>query len=417
MEENNTTPLKSSDISIDFINEIYNDEEVKTLLACYQCGQCTSSCPATELFPRNPHQMVRLTGIGFKNQIIDDRALRYCLTCRTCQEYCPQNVDFIEFIKLARKTLIDQGIEYEETHNGILTTINELQANNPKGFEITSELVPEGYEFSKKGDVAYFFGCIPILDTVFDYLDVNLSEIAQNGVKILNKVLDKPPVLIENIKCCGHDALWKGQFDLFKSLAEHNVREINKLGVKKIITTCAECYRTLKLDYPKYLDNVNFEVIHLSELIAEKIEDGTLKFSDSSYKKVTYHDPCRLGRHMKVYDPPRDVLNSMEENGIIFNEMDRVKENGPCCGVSCFINCNDLTKLMQIDRLSEAKKVADVLTTTCTKCQIHFKCFIHEKKEKESEKIDLEITDLTNIIAEVMGLSEKRVNENKEGVK
>lgn len=399
--------IKNSDLDPNLIKEISEAEEAKTLLTCFQCGMCTSSCPVAEQFILNPHQMTRLAAIGASKQILNEEVLRFCLTCRTCQEYCPQNVDFIEFIKLARRLLIKQGIKYEETHDGILTIISELQANQSSGFKMSSDLIPDGYQISTKGKIAYFFGCLPILHVVFDYLNINLLEIAQNGIKILNKVLKQPPVIIENIKCCGHDALWKGHFETFKKLAEHNVNEINKLGIETIITTCAECYRTLKLDYPKYIKNVNFNVIHLSELIADKIKNNQLEFSETHNITATYHDPCRLGRHMKVYSPPREIFNGMQENGVIFNEMERSSENAPCCGVSCFINCNDLSKALQLDRIIEAKKVADLLVTTCPKCQIHYKCILHEKKEKPSDEIKLEISDLTNLIAKMMGVAGK----------
>jgi Fe-S oxidoreductase len=410
----NNDSIKSSNFDMNLIKEMHNSKETESLFACFQCGMCTSSCPITELFPYNPHQMVRLGALGEEKKIINDKVLRCCLTCRTCQEYCPQGVDFIEFIKLARTTLIDKEIEYEETHDGILSIISELQANQPKGFEISSELVPEGYKISKKGKIAYFFGCLPILNTVFDYLDANSLEIARNAIKILNKVLDQPPVIIDNIKCCGHDALWKGYHETFKKLAEHNVKQINKLGIETIITTCAECYRTLKLDYPRYVKNAKFNVIHLSELIADQLKNNKLKFSENNYEKVCYHDPCRLGRHMKVYSPPREILKSMEEYGIIFNEMERIREEAPCCGVSCFINCNDLSKGLQLDRLNEAKNVASLMVTTCSKCQIHYKCLLHEKKEKESEVLDIKVDDLTNLIAKMMGLAEDKNTIKKE---
>jgi heterodisulfide reductase subunit D len=408
--------IKSSDLDVNLINDLRDSKETKSLYNCFQCGMCTSSCPVIELFSYSPHQMVRLGALGGKDQIIDDKVLRYCLTCRTCQEYCPQGVDFVEFIKLARKTLIDQGIEYEETHDGILTTISELQAKQSNGFKITDELVPKGYKISKKGKIAYFFGCLPVLNTVFDYLDANSMEIARNAIKILNKVLDEPPVIIENIKCCGHDALWKGHRDTFEKLAQHNVKLINKLGIETIITTCAECYRTLKMDYPRYIKEAKFNVIHLSELIADKLKKNELKFSDNYYEKVSYHDPCRLGRHMKVYDPPREILRHMEENGIIFTEMERTREEAPCCGVSCFINCNDLSKGIQLDRLNEAKKVSNLMITTCSKCQVHYKCLLHEKKEKESEILEIKVDDLTNLISKMMGLTEKdNDTEEEEG--
>jgi len=398
--------IKSSDLDQKFLNNISEIDETRSIFACFECGMCTSSCPVAEFFLFDPHQMTRLTAIGASTQILNDQSLRFCLTCRICQEFCPQDVDFIEFIKKARTLSIEKGIEIDEPHDGILSTITEIQAKNQSGFKIPSNIIPEGFQLSKTGKVAYFFGCLPILDVIFDYLNLNLIGIAKNAVSILNKVFGKPPVIIENIKCCGHDALWKGRFTTFKELAEHNVKEINKLGIETIITTCAECYRTLKIDYPKYVKNVKFEVIHLSEFIANAIKKNEIKFSKTSNINVTYHDPCRLGRHLKVYEPPREILNNMENYGVNFNEMDRNTETSPCCGVSCFLNCNDLSRVLQIDRLTEAEKIADIMLTTCPKCLIHYNCMLQDKKEKKSDDINIKISDLTNLIAQFMDLDD-----------
>lgn len=354
--------------------------------------------------------MIKLASLGVKEQILKANVLNYCLTCQNCQEYCPQDINFIEFIKSARILLKDNGIVYEETHHGILKLISEIQANHSSGLKLPEDIIPEGYQISKKGNVAYFFGCLPILDVVFNGLKLNLVDIARNGIKILNNILDQPPVLLENIKCCGHDALWKGYFDVFKKLAIHNANEINKLGIKTVVTTCAECYRTLKIDYPKYV-NVNFEVVHLTELIANKIKNNQFDFLDSPNQVVTYHDPCRLGRHMKVYSPPRDILNSMKKHGIDFNEMQRVRENSVCCGVSCFINCTELSRALQFDRIKEAKNVADLMVTTCPKCQIHYNCMLQEKKEQSCDDIELKVYDLTNLIASMMKISGEKKEE------
>lgn len=318
-------------------------------------------------------------------------------------------MNFIEFIKSARKLLVEKIVKYKETHYGILNLITEIQAKSSSGLKLPKEIYPNDLQNSKKGRVAYFVGCLPLLDVVFENLHLNLVDIGKNGIKILNEVLDEPPILLENMKCCGHDALWKGYFDNFKKLAQHNVNEIKKLGIETIVTTCAECYRTLKMDYPKYFD-VNFEVIHLTELISEKIKNGRLDFKDTSDQIVTYHDPCRLGRHMKVYSAPRDILNSMGNHGVEFNEMQRIKENSVCCGVSCFINCDEASKALQLDRLTEAESVANLLVTTCPKCQIHYNCMLQEKKESADEEIKLNVTDLTNLIACLM----KPVDDKKE---
>ncbi|MHA1783531.1 MAG: (Fe-S)-binding protein [Promethearchaeota archaeon] len=404
MIKDSTNVSNNSDSGQELINLIFNDEDARTILNCFQCGMCTASCPVSEQFPFKTHQMVRIGGLGSNEDIILESTLRYCLTCRTCQEYCPQGVDFIEFVKLARAALVKKGIELEETHDGILTIISELQANKSNGFKFEDIEIPEGYKVSKKGKVAYFFGCLPILDVVFDYLNVNLNKILKDSIKILNKVLDEPPVIIDNIKCCGHDSLWKGHFDTFKKLAEHNVEKIKKAGIQTIITTCAECYRTLKLDYPKYVKGADFEVLHISELISNELKKNKELFNTPTPKKVTFHDSCRLGRHMKLYDQPRTILQNMEKMGVIFNEMERNKEYAPCCGVSCFINCNDFSKALQVDRLTEAKNVADSMILSCPKCQIHYKCILHEKREEKSADIDLEILDLTSLIAKLMGL-------------
>lgn len=403
--------IKISDLDKSFIDFLCNIEETKSILTCFQCGICTSSCPVIEQFPLSPHQLTKMGAIGAKGKFLEENVLRYCLTCRTCQEDCPQEVDFIEFIKAARKLLVDGGLKHEESHHGILTLINEIQANQSLGLEIPSDLIPEDFHLSKKGKIAYFFGCLPILDDIFNNLNLNLQKIARNGIKILNKVMKQPPVILGNMKCCGHDALWKGHFETFKKLAMHNTNEINKLGIEVLITTCAECYRTLKLDYPKYIKGVNFEVIHLTELIADKIEDGQFEFMKTPNRTVTYHDPCRLGRHMKVYSPPREILNSMRQYGIEFNEMARSKEDSVCCGVSCFINCNDLSKALQLDRLKEAENVADLLVTTCPKCQIHYNCMLQEKKGKDSDEINLKISDITNLIAEMMRITDESKEE------
>ncbi|NVM27674.1 MAG: (Fe-S)-binding protein [Candidatus Helarchaeota archaeon] len=401
---NSKTSIKSVDLSFNLSKEISKIDKVKTIFACFECGKCTSSCPVIDLFPLNPHNITKLAALGATKYVMKEEILNVCLTCNACNVSCPQDVDFIEFIKFGRILLHKLGIELQETHDGILKIITDIQANRDKPPQLPADLIPEGYQVSEKGEVAYFVGCLPILDTVFQDIEANSSEIARDTIKILNKILKKPPVILKNAKCCGHDALWKGDIETFKKLAEHNVNEINRLGIKTVITSCAEGYRTLKKDYPKYVENVNFEVKHISELVAEKIKNNELKFSESLDKKVTYHDPCRLGRHMNVYDPPREIISNMKENGIIFTEMDRSFENSLCCGVSCFINCNDFSKALQLDRLTEAKGVADLLVTTCPKCQIHYKCMQHEKKETPSSEINLEVTDLVNLIVKMMGL-------------
>ena len=153
----------------------------------------------------------------------------------------------------------------------------------------------------------------------------------------------------------------------FKKLAEHNISEIKKSGAKKIIFSCPEGYRTFKIDYQKYF-NSDFEVKHITEIISEAISNDKLKFKNLK-GAVTFQDPCRLGRHLGIYDEPRKALNAVPE--LELNEMTRSRNRAICCGVSAWMNCSTYSKSIQRARLKEAKQTkADKLVLSCPKCEM-----------------------------------------------
>jgi Fe-S oxidoreductase len=176
---------------------------------------------------------------------------------------------------------------------------------------------------------------------------------------------------------------------------------INEVHPEKVVTTCPECYRTIKQDYAE-ISTFDFDVLHISEFLSESIDEGKLKF-DELARKVTYQDPCRLGRHMKVYDPPRKVITSIP--GIEMLEMNNIKENAICCGVGSWMTCSRYSKSIQVNRLEEALgSGADSLITTCPKCQIHLKCTMNERVPLGTEKITIDISDLSTVVAEALNL-------------
>jgi Fe-S oxidoreductase len=126
------------------------------------------------------------------------------------------------------------------------------------------------------------------------------------------------------------------------------------------------------------------------------VDDGKLEFKDDGKEKVTYHDPCRLGRHLEIYDSPRELI---EAAGYELVEMENIKENSTCCGVNAFATCESLSKIMQIDRLMEAKNTgADKLITACPKCVIHFTCATWKEIPVEKEKVDIPVGDLISAV-------------------
>lgn len=338
---------------------------------CYQCGKCTAICPVRRVIKTSPRNTIYNTNVYRRSS--DD--IWNCLTCGLCFDGCPQGVDYPEFIKEVR----DSNENGDLAHKGVFTLISDLMVDLD---ESKTSLKEVGNNDSKIG---YYPGCLDFHDMFFE-LDVDFKSIADSSVKLL-KSIDQDPKLIQ-MKCCGHDQLWQGDKETFEKLKEQNTRIIKESGIEKLVTSCAECYRTLSQDY-----DLPIEVVHISQVLKDAdlgIDSGT---------RVTYHDACRLGRHMGEYDAPRDALANAGSEVV---EMKHNRNNAWCCGVSSLMNCDDKSKALRKARLDEAKDVdAQVLITTCPKCLAHLNCM---KNEQESvEKYDFEIKDLTVFLAEQMG--------------
>jgi len=205
------------------------------------------------------------------------------------------------------------------------------------------------------------------------------------------------PVVSPEERCCGHDAYWTGDQDTFKKLAQKNIEMIEKAGAKQVVVSCAEGYTTLKTIYPRIFGELNFEVLHISQFMAEKIDKGELTFANEIATRVTYHDPCRLGRFENEFEAPRKVLQAIP--GVELVEMSRNRENALCCGSSTWINCTGVNKKIQVERLTEAKNTgAPVMITACPKCKIHLSCTMHDN----GFHFDITMKDLAVIAAEAL---------------
>jgi Fe-S oxidoreductase len=247
-------------------------------------------------------------------------------------------------------------------------------------------------------------GCAPYFEPVFGDIEVNPINIARNSIKILN-VLGIEPMLLPNERCCGHDLLWTGDIETFKKLAQLNAEMIKESGAKKIVFSCPEGYRTFKLDYPQYL-KLDCEPVHITELLVQNLSRLPFKPQEKqgdnfSVKKVTYQDPCRLGRHMGIYEPPREIIKAIP--GIEIVEMEHCGKDSICCGTSAWTNCSSFSRQIRTARLLEARATgAERLVTSCPKCQIHFKCAMVDKGIEKSPDIKMEVMDLVNLVAQTI---------------
>jgi Fe-S oxidoreductase len=161
-----------------------------------------------------------------------------------------------------------------------------------------------------------------------------------------------------------------------------------------LVTSCAECLRTWKVDYEKFFDGPAPKILHMTEYINEHL--GELELKENAGLSVTYQDPCRLGRHLGIYDPPREVMEALP--GVELAEMRRSRAAAACCAGGTWSNCDMFAKKIQVERLREAKSTgAEVMVTACPKCQIHFSCAMKDPNLKGD--IEIEMRDVAELVA------------------
>jgi len=367
---------------------------------CLECGKCSASCPVSRHDPAySPRVMVERALMGLEDDLAYDRELFSCLTCYACGSICPSDVDFPLFIQKARALASNHGEHGDCAHSGTLQALARLMATSTLEQRRLDWLSSDGHRVAEQSDVLFFVGCAPYFEPLFEDIGVDALQPARGSLKILNSLGIEPMVLGDE-KCCGHDLLWTGDTEAFEELAKQNVAMIRETGARKIVFSCAECYRTFKEDYPKYA-SLDVELQHISELLADSIGNDGLSFGEIK-TKVTYHDPCRLGRHLGVYDAPRDVLEAIP--GVELVEMERNREESLCCGTSAFTNCDACSKQIRVERLLEAKSTgADVLITTCPKCQIHFTCAMVSRGSEKGPDVEIPVKDLAGFVASALG--------------
>jgi len=312
------------------------------------------------------------------------REIWACLTCQRCSTRCPVAIDFPEFIRSYRQKARGRGNIPLESHHGMMQSIAQIQMGETQQ-QRTSWAKGAG-EFAEKGDYFYFVGCLPYFEVIFSYLNISPIKSARGVLALLNR-MGITPVISNDERCCGHDALWSGNEATFLHLAERNLEIIKSSGARTVIFSCPEGYTTFKDYYPKYLGDLPFEVIHMTELLARELPEANLSFRPSDNGAITYHDPCRLGRGSGLYEEPRELLGLIPEARLL--EMGRNRENSLCCGTSAWMECSNCSKAMRIERLNEAIQTgAKTLITACPKCQIHLTC------AQGTAEMDLRVTDL-----------------------
>lgn len=364
---------------------------IEATKACYclDCGVCTGSCPVAKTMPDfSPRQIVERSLYDLEDPT--DETIWSCLTCGRCSGRCPAQIDFPEFVRSFRGEARKCGNLPLESHHGMLQSIAGLQT---RGLKANRTAWAEGVgAFRQKGPLFFFVGCLPFFDVTFRYLGAPSLTIAKSVLTLLNR-MGIEPVISNDERCCGHDALWSGNERVFKELAELNLEVIAASGAKTVLFSCPEGYVTFRDHYPKYFGALPFEVLHLTEFLARELPQSEISFQPADDGALTYQDPCRLGRLAGCYDPPRELLNRVPGARLV--EMSHNRENALCCGTSAWMQCSGCSSAQQVERLREALDTgAGTLVTACPKCQIHLIC------ARNGADIDLKIVDIYTYLNE-----------------
>lgn len=319
-----------------------------------------------------------------------------CITCGQCSAQCENKIPTVDIIESLRAACIESGVPLIDKHELVVKLVKEL--NNPYGgkkderMKWAKDAGLEKFVNNKNAKIAYYVGCTA------SYRQV---EVAIATAKLF-EALGMNFTLIDEEVCCGSPFFRIGAIDTAQALMKKNLE--NFKNVEKVYFSCAGCYRTFTIDYPKWMDEekLPFTTQHAFELIAKLITDKKIKFKPNAELKgkvVTYHDPCHTGRHFGIefeqelikqsknlmldmrkldqkleewFEKPRTILKQLEKDvGIKFVEMYRIKMNSMCCGAGGGVRAGypDFSLRTASLRCDEANAVnADILTTECPFC-------------------------------------------------
>ena len=402
----------------------------KSVISCMNCGECGYSikshsgidliCPVKEAKEEEGFEIYFSRGrMNILKSILEGQIslsqelaefVYQCTECGNCHEIChnmnsdyvvsntPKWIDHIKVWDALRRDLVESGFAPLDRHRDLIEYMKNDNMKNPYGenkhkkFEWASDFP----NIKKQGELVFFAGCtMPLIQ----------SDTLRNMMKIF-QAAGKEIALTNDEWCCGSIGARIGEYISVEELMNHNIEALKKLGTKTVFTACAGCYRTLKKDYPEILGkDLPFGVKHITEILIEMLNNNEIPFKPEEGQKikVTYHDPCHLGRHMDFYEIPREVIAKIP--GVELIEMKRNQKHAWCCGAGGGVKSQfpELAKDIAKERIKEAvKSGADILTTSCPFCIGNLSDAHKEMGPEIQEKI--KVIDIIDFIVSKMQL-------------
>jgi len=373
------------------VNEALVAMGAEKLNLCMQCGMCAGSCPWRIVDgPFNVRRLIRMAQLGVEGYESDD-ILYGCTTCNKCVLKCPRGVTIIDVVRAMRAMIAETG-----AIPGVLRTATGSVHSNGNPWSEPREKRThwmEGLDVPRfeEGTEYFLFVCCT------SAYDARSQNIAKAMVKVLSAAGVNFGVIGEEENCCAESVRKMGDEELFMNTAQKNIKLYQDKGVKKIITTSPHCYYTFTHEYPEL--GGEFEVIHYTQLLAELLQSGDLKLPGTLDQKVTYHDPCYLGRHNDIYDAPREVISAVTGDNLV--EMKRIRQESLCCGAGggrLWMETKPEWRFSDL-RIHEACETgAPILATACPYCI----SMLEDSRKTTNKEDEIIIKDISELIAEVL---------------
>ncbi len=380
-------------------------EYAKQIHRCFRCGYCKFpsdysdfNCPSYARFRFDTYSTsgrlwliyAWLKGeIEWSEHLAD--ILYTCTTCKNCVEQCPMKFadDIVDWIVAARSDMIEK--EKGRIPPAVTSFLEDVyRLGNPLKEMGKRDTWANGIKRYQPGDEYLFYvGCLGSYDEFGQRMAKSIASLlSETGVSF--------GILGNEENCCGNEVYLLGENELFQVLAERNIQKFKELGVKKVVTLSPHAYNIVKNNYPQF--GAIFEVYHYTQLLHSLIKKSEVKLGEMK-AKVTYHDPCFLGRYNGIYDVPREILQSIP--GVELIEMERSRENSFCCGGGSGNFVMDLLRGSEDSpariRVKEAYETgADILAVACPSCMT----MLQDAIKVEDLEGKLAIKDISQIVTE-----------------
>jgi Fe-S oxidoreductase len=388
-------------------------EEYKDMI--YACGRCeicrgfdyNDRCP--EVFTQHWESSTARGRMAIARAILEgklsyseDLAERIfgCFMCGRCREECKKaaQIDVIEITKAMRQDFVEQGIKIPEDGATMAETVSSsgnIFADSPK----VHNKWAEGLEFIKGSGTLFYPGCLA---------SHRFKEKTNILVQLLQAAGYNLDFLGDDQTCCGTPYWITGKMENASDYAKDYLKKLQDRGVKEIITPCPSCFRAFDEEYPHLLGIESFpiKVRHTSEVLQEIVTQKKLKFTNPVNKKVTYHDPCEIGRYRDIYNPPREVLEVIP--GLEFIEMSRNRERAFCCGGGggCKIMFPDHSQKVSDERIRDfVATEAELMATICPACEMNLTHGMYESN------LEVRVLDIAEIMAVSAGIVNSEILE------